>query len=50
MQYRVKTTLVEFNETNDGVLCEIEFNTNLLSRRLINGLKAKMPFIINTLH
>ena len=42
--------LVEFNETNDGVLCEIEFNTNLLSRRLIDDLKAKMPFIINTLH
>ena len=42
--------LVEFNETNDSVLCVIEFNTSLLSRRLIDGLKAKMPFIINTLH
>ncbi|OCL02665.1 putative non-ribosomal peptide synthetase SirP [Glonium stellatum] len=42
--------LVEFTETDDGILYEIEYNTSLLSPSLINELKSKIPFSINALH
>ncbi|KAF2815490.1 putative non-ribosomal peptide synthetase SirP/GliP2 [Mytilinidion resinicola] len=37
--------LVEFTETEEGVSCELEYSTVLVSEVVVNGIKAVMPAI-----
>ncbi|KAI9878493.1 MAG: hypothetical protein M1830_000725 [Pleopsidium flavum] len=41
--------MFEFSETESGTLCEIEYNTNLLDRSVIDAVQSDLPVVLEGL-